>query len=99
MCNINQNAQMQLLAMGISVIGKLIESELSVNNPVQSTDVLSTATQAYQQGKITKSQLMGVINALDETTTVQTTARTVRTGDLWNQEYISAHNYLNQYRR
>ncbi|MEY4519708.1 MAG: hypothetical protein RLZZ499_2308, partial [Cyanobacteriota bacterium] len=36
------------------------------NNPIQSTDVLATATTAYQQGKITKNQLMAVINALDE---------------------------------
>ena len=45
--------------------------------PEPSSDVLSTATTAYQQGKITKQQYFAVINALDEPTTVQTTAWTV----------------------
>jgi hypothetical protein len=34
------------------------------------TDVLATATVAYQQGKITKAQYFAVINALDESSSV-----------------------------
>jgi ribonuclease HI len=61
MCNIDRRAETQLLAMGLNLITKAIEA------PSQSTDVLASATTAYQQGKITKNQYMAVINALDET--------------------------------
>ena len=78
MCNINRSAEAQLLAMGLNFITKAIEASMMENNtPSQSTDVLTVATTAYQQGKITKQQYFAVINALDEPTTVETTARTV----------------------
>ena len=95
MCNINR-IDPRIVSMGLDIIGKLIESELSVNQP--STDILGSATLAYQQGKITKSQYFAVINALDETTTVQTTARTETSGERWNREYLEANAYLNQFR-
>jgi hypothetical protein len=66
MCNINRDGEMALLSMGLNLISQAIEASNRVDQPIQSTDVLATATTAYQQGKITKNQLMAVINALDE---------------------------------
>ncbi|MEY2833331.1 MAG: hypothetical protein RLZZ574_2590 [Cyanobacteriota bacterium] len=66
MCNIDRRAEAQILAMGLNLITKAIEASVKENNPIQSTDVLATATTAYRAGKITKSQFMAVINALDE---------------------------------
>ena len=85
MCNLNRDAEMALLTVGINFINKAMEASLRDNIPC-STDVLATATTAYQQGKITKAQLMAVINALDEQPS-------------WNSEYLEANRYLNQYRR
>jgi hypothetical protein len=65
MCNINRDAEMALLTVGINLISKAMEASLRDNIP-QSTDVLAAATSAYQQGKITKAQFVEVINALDE---------------------------------
>ena len=95
MCNINRDAEMALLNMGLNLITKAIEASVRENNPIQSTDVLATATTAYQQGKITKNQLMAVINALDEQV-YQTKAYAEPS---WNQEYINANRYLNQFRK
>ena len=61
---------------------RLLEAALTtngVNNPQgnqldNEADVLGAEHQAYQRGHITKAQYFGVINALDETMTVQTTA-------------------------
>ena len=98
MCNIDKRLEQQIVATGLDIISKAMEASLSVNKPQQPTDVLSAATSAYQQGKITKSQFMAVINALDEQT-YQTRAYNVPTGgNFWNQEYLDAHKYLNQYR-
>ena len=101
--------------MGLNLIGQAMEASLREQN-YSNSDVLSTATTAYQQCQITKSQFMAVINALDEQA-YQTKAyaepkhpagnSTSRfeweashsKADCWNQEYLSAHNYLNQYRR
>lgn len=94
MCNINRDAEMALLTVGINFINKAMEASLRDNIPC-STDVLAAATTAYQQGKITKAQLMAVINALDEQT-YQTTAYAEPCG---NSEYLEANRYLNQYRR
>lgn len=66
MCNIDRRAETQLLAMGLDLIKTAMEASLRSEVPSQSTDVLAVATTAYQQGKITKNQLMAVINALDE---------------------------------
>jgi hypothetical protein len=66
MCNIDRKAEAEILTMGLNLITKAIEASVRVQDPMQSTDVLATATTAYQQGKITKNQLMAVINALDE---------------------------------
>lgn len=93
MCGINPNTERlnaELLGMGVKLIGGAIEAMLKAElqpNPQQS-DVLATATIAYQQGKITKSQYIAVINALDEAKTPS-----------WDAEYIEANRYLNQYRR
>ena len=95
MCQINRDAETKLLAMGLNLIGQAIEASLRENNPIDSTDVLSTATTAYQKAKITKSQLMAVINALDESA-YQQNAYTERG---YNQDYINARKYLNQYRK
>jgi hypothetical protein len=65
MCNIDRKAEAQLLALGLNLITKVIDASIE---PQPSTDVLTTATKAYQQGKITKAQFMAVINALDEQT-------------------------------
>jgi hypothetical protein len=81
--------------MGLNLITKAIEASVRENNPIQSTDVLATATTAYQQGKITKNQLMAVINALDEQA-YQTRAYAEPS---CNQEYSNANKYLNQYRK
>ena len=96
MCNIDRRLEQQIVAMGLNLIGSAIEATLRENNH-SSTDVLATATTAYQQGKITKSQFMAVIDALDEAT-YQTRAY-AEPSNSWNQEYLNAHNYLNQYRR
>ena len=69
MCNINR-IDPSIVSMGLNLIGKLMESELREQS--SSTDVLSAATVAYQQGKITKAQYFAVINALDEAPVVQT---------------------------
>lgn len=92
MCNIDQNAQMQLLAMGMNLIGQAMEASLRENN---SSDVLGAATTAYSQGKITKAQFIAVINAIDE----QTYSTNAYAEPSWNREYLDAHKYLNQYRR
>lgn len=94
MCNINRNAEAQLLALGLNFITKAMEAAVRVDNPMSSTDVLATATKAYQQGKITKNQLMAVINALDESV-YETRAYAEPT---WNREYLEANGFLNQYR-
>lgn len=95
MCNIDRGAEAQILAMGLNLITKAIEASVRENNPIQSTDVLATATTAYQQGKITKSQFMAVIDALDEST-YQTRAYAEPS---WNEEYLEASKFLNQYRK
>ena len=100
MCNIDRRLEQQIVAMGLNLIGQAMEASLR-EQKYSSTDVLSTATTAYQQGKITKSQFMAVINALDEQA-YQSRAYAEPeqpVGNSWNQEYLSAHNYLNQYRR
>jgi len=69
---------------------RLLEAALTtngVNHPQgnqldNEADVLGAATQAYQRGHITKAQYFAVINALDETTTVQTTAYVQRSNSL-----------------
>ena len=100
MCNIDRRLEQQIVAMGLNLIGQAMEASLRAENH-SSTDVLSTATTAYQQGKITKSQFMAVINALDEQVVTTTAYAEPRqpAGNSWNQEYLEAHNYLNQYRR
>jgi hypothetical protein len=94
MCNINRDAEMALLNMGLNLITQAIEASNRVNQPIQSTDVLATATTAYQQGKITKNQFMAVINALDEDT-YQTRAYAQPNP---NHEYLEVNKLLNQYR-
>ncbi|MDJ0593355.1 MAG: hypothetical protein QNJ72_25775 [Pleurocapsa sp. MO_226.B13] len=95
MCNINRDLEAQLLGMGLNLIGQAMEASLREYNPIPTTDVLEVSTKAYQQGKITKSQLMGIIDALDETPN-QSKAYAEPS---WNREYLDANNYLNQYRR
>ncbi len=95
MCNIDRKAEAQLLAMGLNLITKAMEAAVRENSLSASTDVLAAATNAYTQGKITKSQLIAVINALDEQT-YQTTAYAEPHG---NSEYLEANRYLNQYRK
>ena len=94
MCNINRAAEAQLLALGLNLIGQVMETSLRENKPMQSTDVLSAATSAYQQGKITKNQFMGVINALDECTYTQN----AYAEPSWNREYLESNKFLNQFR-
>ena len=68
MCGIDPQQQRfnaELLGVGLNLLSKLVEAELGANS-AQSEDVLSVATIAYQQGKITKSQYLRVIDALDE---------------------------------
>ena len=80
MCQTNPQQwelQSQLLLKAADLVSKLIESELGQNTHT-SADVLGAATSAYQQGKITKSQLLAVIDALDEQT-YQTRAYSVPT--------------------
>lgn len=98
MCNIDRRMEQQIVAMGLNLIGAAMEASLREQQPVTTSDVLSTATTAYQQGKITKSQFMAVIDALDESA-YQTRAYAEPTDNTWNSEYLSAHKYLNQYRR
>ena len=76
MSKINHDTEAELLKLGLNLIGQAMEASLRVNSPNSSSDVLGAATTAYQQGKITKSQFMGVIDALDEQT-YQTRAYTV----------------------
>ena len=92
--------EQQMVAMGLKIIIQGMEASLTENNH-DNADVLSTATTAYQQGKITKNQLMAVINALDEQT-YQTRAEAELkqpAGNSWNQEYLEATKYLDRYRR
>lgn len=95
MCNIDR-IDPRILSAGLNIISKLIESDLSVQP--STSDVLGAATTAYQQGKITKAQYFAVINALDETTTVNTTARAETPGQQWNREYLAANACLNKIR-
>lgn len=92
MCGINPNTERlnaELLGVGVGIINELIGILRAEGMPkANESDVLATATIAYQQGKITKSQYIAVINALDEHNYHRT----------WNAEYIEANNYLNQYR-
>lgn len=53
----------ELLGKTVDFIFRLMEETLP---QPKGTDVLGTATQAYQEGKITKKQYIAVINALDE---------------------------------
>lgn len=92
MCNFNSNNS-EIIGLGLNLINKAIEASLKEEtNP----NILGTAINAYQQGKITKSQLMGVINALDEQT-YQTKAYSVP-NPTWNDEYLEANKFLNQFR-
>jgi tRNA A37 threonylcarbamoyladenosine dehydratase len=95
MCNINRDAEAQLLTLGLNLITKAVEASVT---PTPSSDVLASATTAYQQGKITKSQFMAVIDALDEQT-YKTRAYAEPSGNSWNREYLEAKAYLDQYRR
>ncbi len=95
MCNINRDLEAQLLGMGLNLIGQAMEASLREYNPIPTTDVLEVSTKAYQQGKITKSQFMAIINALDETA-YQSKAYGEPS---WNRDYLDAHKYLNQYGR
>lgn len=86
-----------LVEVVVSIGFRLLEAALAENNYNQpqvnnEADVLTAATNAYQKGHITKAQYFAVINALDETTTVETTATTQPS---WNEEYIAANRYLN----
>lgn len=92
MCNINRDAEMALLNMGLNLITKAIEASVKAEAPI--TDVLATATTAYQQGKITKTQFMAVINALDE----QAYQTRAYAGANPNDEYLEVNKFLNQYR-
>ena len=76
MCKIHIHAEGDPLAIALAMLSTAMEASTRANQLVPSTDVLSTATTAYQQGKITKHQLMAVIDALDEQT-YQTRAYTV----------------------
>lgn len=68
----------------------LLEAALTTNgvnhpqgNQVDNeADVLGAATSAYQRGHITKAQYFAVINALDEPTTVNTTAYVQRSNSI-----------------
>ena len=99
MCGIDprqQQLQAELLGVGLNLLSKLVEAELGANS-ARSEDVLSVATKAYQQGKITKSQYIDVINALDEQT-YQTSAY-AEPKNSSNREYLEAKAYLDRYRR
>ncbi len=71
MCNINpqlDEQRMMYMYQGLNCVLKMLNQHLD-DRPVAphtSSDVLASATSAYQQGKITKAQFMAVINALDE---------------------------------
>ncbi len=87
MSKINRDTEAELLKLGLNLIGQAMEASLRVDSPNSSSDVLGAAVGAYQQGKITKSQFITVIDALDEQT-YQTRAYTVPTDG-----------YLAKYRR
>lgn len=93
MCNIDRRFDEATLRLGLSIIGKAMEASLSVN---ANSDVLATATTAYQQGKITKESFVMIVNALDEHT-YRTKAYQVNE-PVWNREYLDDHRFLNQYR-
>lgn len=104
MCN-NFNPQldeqrMMYVYQGFNAVLKLLNQHLDqpVAPQAPSSDVLASATAAYQQGKITKSQFMAVIDALDEAT-YRTRAYAEPAGNSWNREYLEAKAYLDQYRR
>ena len=71
MCNINpqlDEQRMMYVYQGLNCVLKLLNQHLDQPvAPHTSSDVLASATAAYQQGIITKTQFMAVINALDET--------------------------------
>ena len=64
MCNIDRRLEQQIMSMGVSLLGTAIEASLRANE-YSSTDVLATATRAYQQGEITKQKYFAIIDALD----------------------------------
>ena len=96
MCNIDRRLEQQIVDMGLNLIGQAMEASLRESSH-SSSDVLQTATNAYSEGKITKSQFMAVIDALDEQA-YQSRAYAEPNGNAWNSEYLEAHKYLNQYR-
>jgi hypothetical protein len=102
MCNIDRRAEAQILTIGLDLIKTAMEAGLREKVPSQSTDVLAVATSAYQQGKITKNQLIAVINALDEDALANPLGQKYQTTAYaepsWNKEYLEANKYLNQYR-
>ena len=84
MCGNNPQLDAALITMCLNFLSEILVTGLSTNN---TTDVLMTATTAYQQGKITKTQYIAVINALDE--------RPVNPSPWVDRP----NSYLNQYRR
>lgn len=73
MCETNRQLDAAIVQMAFGLIGKAIDASLANQigdyQPKNSTSLLAAAMNAYEQGKITKSQLIAVITALDETTT------------------------------
>lgn len=84
MCGNNSPLDAAMLTLGLNFLSELLAAES--NN----ADVLASATSAYQQGKITKTQYIAVINALDEQPARQSA---------WVQQPLKGHAFLNQYRR
>jgi hypothetical protein len=62
MCKIDRSAEQQILNLGLTILCKTIDN--AIIEPKQ-TDVLAVATNAYQQGKITKANYLAIIDALD----------------------------------
>lgn len=89
MCGNNPQLNAALITMGLNFLSEILTSELGTAN---TTDVLVTATNAYQQGKLTKTQYIAVINALDET-------QESVTRSAWVEQPIKGHAFLKQYQR
>ena len=91
MYNIDRQLEQQIVAMGLSLISTAMEASLREQTS-SSSDVLKTASLAYREGKITKTQFVAVINALDEAT-YRTRAYAEPKGNTWNEQYKGADQY------
>jgi hypothetical protein len=86
MCNIDRTLEIKLLELGLNVMMKAVSNLDGIQSHPPSSDVLASATAAYQEGKITSQQLLEIIDCLNAQKYEQN-AYTVRLNDLLVPRY------------